>query len=488
MLTAALQAAAVVTVGVVAVAAAAAADPSSPDPSSPDPSSRRAAVVATNSSVFYGGLVLPGLGALPCIRGPALVATPRALLAFAECRNFTGDHCWPAGAPYAEQPGSTEICYRRSTTAGKTWEAPLTLPVAQLHGSADAFNYRVVYSRISGRVIVHYSASPEQPAATGNHTKPFGNPNFQITSSTDGATWSAPESLEALGLGSVCGRYLGTDGSGAEDTSGRLLMSAYYEASPVGRAACLYASENGGGSWQVLSYPHSSLQAGTEQGPWEFSVAPLGGNNSQTMYLNGRHLRQPAWSLGCHPDIHPHNLPEPRIAGFSSDGGRTFALSPTDQPSADTDCDGSHFAALSLGNRTVLLAGPAGPAPYPLLPPNDRNNSGRRRMTLFQSADGAQTWSSQLLDPGYAGYAALSLLPGQVRTQAPSFCCASTVFLTKTTPFLGICRATATPERRERHRSRSTLRARQHQPTRALRRLLLGGLPDTPAGREREDR
>jgi hypothetical protein len=36
--------------------------------------------VTTNTSVFFGGLVLPGLGALPCIRGPALVATPRALL------------------------------------------------------------------------------------------------------------------------------------------------------------------------------------------------------------------------------------------------------------------------------------------------------------------------------------------------------------------------------------------------------------------------
>jgi hypothetical protein len=338
----------------------------------------------------------------------------QVLLAFAECRNFTGDHCWPAGAPYAEQPGGTEICYRRSTTAGAAWELPLTLPVAQLHGSADAFNYRVVYSRRSDRVIVHYSASPEP--ITANHTQPFGNPNFQITSGDDGATWSRPESLESLGLGSVCGRYLGTDGSGVEDMTGRLLMSAYYEASPVGRAACLYASETGGDSWHVLSYPHSSLQAGTEQGPWEFSVAPLG--DGQTIYLNGRHLRQPAWSLGCHPDIHPHNLPEPRIAGFSSDGGRTFSLSPTDQPTADTDCDGSHFAALSVGNRTVLLAGPAGPAPFPLLPPNDRNNSGRRRMTVFQSSTGVQTWSSQLLDPGYAGYAALSLLPGQSATNA----------------------------------------------------------------------
>ena len=272
-----------------------------------------------------------------------------------------------------------------------------------------AFNYRAVYSSKSKRIIVHYSAPRE------NSTQ-FGNPNYQVSSSDDGLQWSQPVSLDSQ-LGVICGRYLGTDGQGAEDVNGRLLMASYHRSNQQivqeGRTACLYASDDGGEHWHVLSYPHAAVGSGRELGPWELSVVPIGADG-QRLYLNGRHLI-PQLPLG-----NTTNLPEPRIAGFSTDGGVSFQLNPTTEPAVDPDYGGSHFSALSVGRAAVLLAGPAGPAPLPLSPLNDQNNSGRRQMTLWHSDDAAQTWTRQLLEEGYAGYSALSLIPGAGAQNASS--------------------------------------------------------------------
>ena len=364
-------------------------------------------VVANVTDVFYSGQsITPSTlnpeGKLPCIRGPALVATPDALLAFAECRTYTGDHCFPANASAS---GLAYVCYRRSETGGATW-GPLQ-PLAPA-ATTSSFNFRAVYSHASKRVIVHFS-SPDENV----HPRPFGNPNFQVTS-TDGKTWTAPESLDAQ-LGVICGRYMGTLGTGAEDSSGRLFMASYHNNNPSivakGRTACLYGSDNGGSSWQVLSYPtlQPPLAPGREAGPWELSVAPIG--DGKTLYLNGRRVNT---DWGGSPD----NGPSARVAGYSRDGGQSFDLRPTTQPAVDPDSGGAHFSLLTVpadgaGSRElVLLAGPAGPAPFPHSPPDDRNNTGRSRMTLWLSDDSAASWRSKTLEQdGHAGYSAMALLP-----------------------------------------------------------------------------
>ena len=81
-----------------------------------------AATVITNvTDVFYGGISIPTLGYLPCIRAPALVATDTTLVAFAECRTFAGDHCYPENASYTPTSGMSQICYRRSVNGGASW-------------------------------------------------------------------------------------------------------------------------------------------------------------------------------------------------------------------------------------------------------------------------------------------------------------------------------------------------------------------------------
>eukprot|EP01048_Picozoa_sp_COSAG05_P000825 COSAG05_NODE_25_length_31349_cov_4.978560_20_plen_830_part_00 len=368
------------------------------------------AVIGNVTDVFYSGMVmrtrLNPTGKLPCIRGPGLVALPNAVLAFAECRSSTGDHCYPANTSAI---GPTYICYRRSDTSGTSW-GPLQalLPAA----NSSSFNYRAVYSRTSKRVIVHYSTPPEHV-----RPPPFGNRNFQVTSS-DGLTWSLPESLQSQ-LGVICGRYLGTLGSAAEDNNGRLFMSAYHEHNPSfvtkGRTACLYASDDGGGSWRVLSYPHATpIAAEREVGPWEFSLAPIG--DGKQVYLNGRRVNTD-WSGS------PQSEPAARIAGFSTNGGMSFDLRATTQPAVDPDSGGVHFSLLSVpcvgaNGDTVLLAGPTGPAPFPHEPLDDRNNSGRLRMGLWLSDDDAISWHSHTLErDGYAGYSAMALLRGGLAFQ-----------------------------------------------------------------------
>lgn len=70
-----------------------------------------------------------GIGGFPCVRVPSLLAVPHGpLLAFAECRHFTGDGCEPQTAAGAGVQGSADlrdrvVCMRASSDGGVTWGA-----------------------------------------------------------------------------------------------------------------------------------------------------------------------------------------------------------------------------------------------------------------------------------------------------------------------------------------------------------------------------
>ena len=62
-----------------------------------------------------------GIGGFPCVRVPSLLAVPAGpLLAFAECRSFTGDGCEPASGPVVVDERERVVCMRTSTSGGKT--------------------------------------------------------------------------------------------------------------------------------------------------------------------------------------------------------------------------------------------------------------------------------------------------------------------------------------------------------------------------------
>ena len=64
-------------------------------------------------------------------------------------------------------------------------------------------------------------------------------------------------------------------------------------------------------------------------------------------------------------------------------------------------------------NKTVYVAGPAGPAKHPGATYASPGNEGRRNVVLHTSHDGARSWDAPApLAEGYAGYSSMSGMPG----------------------------------------------------------------------------
>ena len=72
-----------------------------------------------------------GEGGYPCIRIPAITSTPDGtLVAFAECRAWTGDGCEPQSIQYdiIKDTNQRWVCSKISQDNGETW-SNLSFPV-----------------------------------------------------------------------------------------------------------------------------------------------------------------------------------------------------------------------------------------------------------------------------------------------------------------------------------------------------------------------
>ena len=103
-------------------------------------------------------------GGYKCIRIPTLVtASDGTVIAIAEGRHWTGDGCNPNSSAFNQSDSRTDLVFKRSTTAGKTWSG-LGLVASQM-GNANA----VVLE--SGEVAVLAMGHPA-----------YSTPNFQLRS------------------------------------------------------------------------------------------------------------------------------------------------------------------------------------------------------------------------------------------------------------------------------------------------------------------
>jgi hypothetical protein len=70
-----------------------------------------------DTSVYEAEVFVPGEGGYPCIRIPsvALAGDNKTLNAFAECRNYTGDGCFPLHVPPTREGLVKDICQKQST-------------------------------------------------------------------------------------------------------------------------------------------------------------------------------------------------------------------------------------------------------------------------------------------------------------------------------------------------------------------------------------
>lgn len=74
-----------------------------------------------SGAVYAAEVFTPGEGGYPCIRIPsvALSGDNITLNAFAECRNYTGDGCFPLRVPSSAEGAVKDICQKQSTDSGK---------------------------------------------------------------------------------------------------------------------------------------------------------------------------------------------------------------------------------------------------------------------------------------------------------------------------------------------------------------------------------
>ena len=167
-----------------------------------------------------------------------------------------------------------KVIMKTSTDGGKTWGNLQTLSP---HGKTHYANGAGLYDRVRQRLVVQYDYIP------GGSTKPVKDATyFQITSSDDGKTWSAPrditQQLAACNPGGTGNMQVQSAGSKVQAADGRLVWAGHDHDHHV----CVWYSDDGGETYATARRVQGN----------EVSVAAVPGAN-QTLYMNGR--QQDGW-------------------------------------------------------------------------------------------------------------------------------------------------------------------------------------------------
>ena len=210
----------------------------------------------------------PGEGGCPCIRIPSIVETPNhTLVAFAECRTWTGDGCEPNSATSTrirtrttnktkafqdditkqkpninmisnpENENIRYICSKRSFDNGQTW-SNLSFPFGNPINNPNftSIEPSVIYDYVSNKIILQFN---------GN----YGNKNqsiYQSYSYDNGYTWTNPkpiiiknantsnpvENLSKIIVGPGRGLQLLSNSSKINGKYGRILHIGYIYVNP----------------------------------------------------------------------------------------------------------------------------------------------------------------------------------------------------------------------------------------------------------------
>lgn len=281
-----------------------------------------------------------GEGGFPCVRVPSLVYLPgtETLLAFAECRNFTGDGCYKD--PQHNHSGDERLrvpCMKQSADGGKSWGGLRAL--SKVHGSYPT----VAFLPESKKLLLQYSTFPGS----------YGEPVVQQMASTDlGVTWSAPARV----AGVPPNVYLGGC-HGAVSASGRVLFAAYNHTAVTPRTfeTRVWRSDDGGATYTTSpEVIHSTAEP---------SIAAI---NRTSVEIVGR----TNGALGC----------ACQDRTLSHDGGASWGGPVNVSDLVSPGCQGSVAADVYQSPSRLLYSGPSSP-------------SARRAMAVWESRDHGARWS-----------------------------------------------------------------------------------------------
>ncbi|WP_316811834.1 sialidase family protein [Pedobacter heparinus] len=229
------------------------------------------------------------------IQAPALAKTTGGdLLLFAEGRG-TPTSAKERVAQNTIPVGNTDIIMKRSTDGGNTWSNQLTV----LAGNSSNMTYCFpqVVTADNGKIILQYSTiGGTFPANSNTFTYDASSQRiYQIESSDNGTSWSAPIEITAF-KNTAAGYIQGGAGHGIVLTSAtynkRLVMPLTYSTNVVRMAL----SDDGGGTWRLgKTVSGSRLKQGT--------VVEL--SDGRLMMIAG----------------HTNTSPKNRLVSYSSDGG-----------------------------------------------------------------------------------------------------------------------------------------------------------------------
>jgi len=326
-----------------------------PPPPSPPPAPAK-------PPVYVAEVFVPGELGYPCIRIPSVIlgGDNRTLLAFAECRNFTGDGCLPVGAiasPMASRlapvsrNANRDLCQKRSLDGGVTW-GQLTV-IARNGAQASP-----VWDAVRSRMLLQYmQLSPPD--------------TMQMISADNGLTWTTPKSVCADGMSGACGGAVGP-GVGIQLTrskhAGRILFIGHFGAYVKDR---VWVSVDGGATFSVSGTVLAKMD--------EAQLVELPDGRVMANMRND-HLNA---SCQC------------RGVAISEDGGATFGPITFDPELVSPVCAGSILAGRNGG---VFFANPA-------------STVARANGVVRRSADGVHWAERRLVWPGAFGYSCLSNLP-----------------------------------------------------------------------------
>ncbi|MFT5153018.1 MAG: sialidase-1 [Planctomycetota bacterium] len=320
--------------------------------------------------VFDGGI------GYPAFRIPSILHTrEESLLAFAEGRASLSDHA------------QNDIVMRRSTDAGATWGALVTLADDGGNSLNNPCVLQVNDGAHEGRIYLMYQRYPQgchESCVVPGYTGPNICRGFVMHSDDDGLTWSTPADVTTqvkrpTGATSIAGG----PGIGIQKRyaphAGRLIMPFNQGPNPNWTVYAVY-SDDGGSSWAWGATSDDSQTPGT-------------GNEVQIVELtDGSLLLNSRSNAGT----------QHRKTATSFDGGETWTPLADEPQLVEPRCMASvlRYTDPSDGHHAprLLYAGP-------------NSQTSRVNGTIHLSYDEGQNWTtSKLLRPGFYAYSVLTAL------------------------------------------------------------------------------